>query len=74
LLSFLALIDPVGSKHADDSDPFGPPDGRAYPAVVMVIGIALVLWPVVPLARLSGKKAATHPGQRSLSDRGRSSR
>jgi hypothetical protein len=37
LLRFLPLIDPVGSKHADDSDPFGPPDGQAYPAVVMVI-------------------------------------
>jgi hypothetical protein len=50
-IGFLGVVDPVGSKHADDNDPFGPPGGRVYPAVVMLVGIALVLWAVVPLAR-----------------------
>jgi hypothetical protein len=51
LIGFLGVVDPVGSKLADDSDPFGPPGGRVYPAVVMLVGAALVLWPLVPLAR-----------------------
>jgi len=27
-LSFIAIIDPVGTKMADDNDPFGPPPSR----------------------------------------------
>ena len=54
VIGFLGVVDPVGSKQADDSDPFGPPGGRAYPALLMLIGVSLVLWPLVP--RLSGAK------------------
>jgi hypothetical protein len=60
LIGFLGVVDPVGSKQADDSDPFGPPGGRAYPAVMMLIGVSLVLWPLVP--RLSGDKGKPAQG------------
>jgi uncharacterized RDD family membrane protein YckC len=61
LSGFLGVVDPAGSKHADDSDPFGPPGGRLYPAVLTLVGAALILWPLVPLVRT--RSAATPPKQ-----------
>ena len=31
LMGFVGVVDPVGSKHADDSDPFGAPGARTQP-------------------------------------------
>jgi hypothetical protein len=62
LIGFLGVVDPAGSKQADDSDPFGPPGGRVYPAVMMLIGVALVLWPLVP--RLGGDRQGPAQGHR----------
>jgi hypothetical protein len=67
----LSLLDPVGSKMADDADPFGPPPTftenisvLSVYLVVMILGLWLVFsrrW----------KKKATHnnPLQRSDSSR-----
>ena len=51
IIGFVGVVDPVGSKGSDDGDPFGPTGGRVYPAVMMLTGMALVFWPVVPRAR-----------------------
>ena len=62
LIGFLGVVDPAGSKQADDSDPFGPPGGRVYPAVMMVIGITLVLWPLVPRPGRKQQESAQQDG------------
>jgi len=36
-LGVLAIIDPAGSKLADDGDPFGPPPSRFGSAVIVLI-------------------------------------
>ena len=41
ILSIVALLDPVGAKMADDSDPFGPPIPWYVPATWLVAGIAI---------------------------------
>lgn len=40
-LEFFALLDPVGTKMADDNDPFGPPS--PWPSHALFITIILVL-------------------------------
>lgn len=40
LLAVIALIDPVGSKLADDADPFGPPVSRWSSAITLLAGCA----------------------------------
>jgi len=60
LIGFIGVVDPAGTKRADDSDPFGPPGGRVYPAVITVIGIALVLWPLVPHLGRRQQEPAEH--------------
>lgn len=37
LISVLAIIDPIASKMADDSDPFGPPATTASSALMLVL-------------------------------------
>lgn len=42
LVSVTALVDPVGTKHADDADPFGPPPSRLESAVILLLGCGLL--------------------------------
>ncbi len=45
-LSIIALLDPVGTRMADDSDPFGDPGGPLYPIFLIFISIVLIFWPL----------------------------
>jgi len=45
-LAIIALIDPVGTKMADDSDPFGDPGGPLYPILLILISVVLISWPL----------------------------
>jgi hypothetical protein len=45
-LSIVALLDPVGTKMADDSDPFGDPGGPLYPIFLILISVVLIFWPL----------------------------
>lgn len=41
-VSIIALVDPVGTKPADDADPFGPPSSRFESTLFLLTGLALV--------------------------------
>jgi hypothetical protein len=45
-LSIIALIDPVGTKMADDNDPFGDPGGPLYPIFLILVSVVLISWPL----------------------------
>jgi uncharacterized RDD family membrane protein YckC len=45
-LAIIALLDPVGTKMADDSDPFGDPGGPLYPIFLILISVVLIFWPL----------------------------
>lgn len=45
-LAIIALLDPVGTKMADDSDPFGDPGGPLYPIFLIFISVVLIFWPL----------------------------
>ena len=40
-VGFLGLLDPVGAKAADDSDPFGKPPSRSQGMAVTCAGLAI---------------------------------
>lgn len=42
LVGVIAVVDPAGTKAADDSDPFGTPPSRWVSAAFTVAGLALV--------------------------------
>ena len=42
LVGLPGIIDPVGTKLADDSDPFGEPSPRWYDVVIVGVGASLV--------------------------------
>ena len=42
----IALLDPVGTKMADDSNPFGEPGGPLYPIFLIFISVVLIFCPV----------------------------
>jgi hypothetical protein len=44
--SVIALLDPVGTKMADDSDPFGDPGGPLFPIFLILISVVLIFWPL----------------------------
>jgi hypothetical protein len=52
-VSLFALADPVGTKMADDLNPYGPPPSRAGSAVTLLICLSLgltggyMIWSVV---------------------------
>lgn len=52
-VSLLAIADPVGTKMADDNDPFGPPPSRAGSAVTLLVCLGLgltggyMIWSVI---------------------------
>ncbi|MFA6563375.1 MAG: hypothetical protein WCV00_15815 [Verrucomicrobiia bacterium] len=37
----IAIVDPVGTKMADDNDPFGPPPSRLYSVSGLVISAVI---------------------------------
>jgi hypothetical protein len=37
----IAMIDPVGTKMADDNDPFGPPPSRLYSLTAFCISVTV---------------------------------
>jgi len=41
LVSLIAIADPVGTKMADDNDPFGPPPSRMGSARIVVVFLAI---------------------------------
>ena len=43
LVSVIALLDPVGTKHADDADPFGPPPSRFQSTLILLSGCGFLL-------------------------------
>lgn len=43
LVSVIALLDPVGTRHADDADPFGPPPSRLESAAILVFGCGFLV-------------------------------
>ena len=51
----LALVDPAGTKMADDGDPFGVPTSRSKTTIAMLVTVAAG---VVGLALLKKRNAA----------------
>ena len=47
LVAITGLIDPVGTKLADDNDPFGDPGGPWYPIFLIFVSLILILWPII---------------------------
>src|SRR5512132_3319186 len=50
-LSLLAILDPEGTKAADDSDPFGTPPSRTSSAALLGLGVLMVVWPLAFVRR-----------------------
>lgn len=49
LVGLAAVIDPVGTKMADDGDPFGKPPSRLSSALICLAGIGVFMggrWPM----------------------------
>jgi hypothetical protein len=42
LVGLIGVFDPVGTKHADDNDPFGPPPPRWHGVVMSIVGLGVV--------------------------------
>jgi hypothetical protein len=47
LVAITGIIDPVGTKLADDNDPFGDPGGPWYPNFLIFVSLILILWPII---------------------------
>jgi hypothetical protein len=45
-VGIIGIVDPTGSKQADDGDPFGEPPSRWWSATLTAVGLVLMLWPV----------------------------
>ena len=54
LIGLLGIIDPVGSQHANDADPFGTPPSVGWSSILVVVGIALAAWPLPIVIRRGG--------------------
>ncbi len=48
VLSIVALLNPVGTKMADDNDPFGDLGGPHRPILLILVSIGLICWPLAP--------------------------
>lgn len=40
-VSLIAIVDPAGTKMADDNDPSGPPPNRLYSAYALGVSVAI---------------------------------
>jgi hypothetical protein len=56
LVGVIAVIDPVGTKAADDSDPFGAPPPRWQSAAFTVAGLGLIGGGVFLIGRDRGRR------------------
>ena len=65
LFEVIALFDPVGTKLADDNDPFGPPP----PWYVHVVWFGVIAAVGVLGARFVRAKASREDRERSVADR-----
>ena len=43
LVGFVAVIDPAGSKMADDGDPLGKPPSRSSSALICLVGVGVFI-------------------------------
>lgn len=56
VIEVLGIVDPVGTKMADDGDPFGSPRVVAWPELAVVIAIiAVLVWIAFRLLQQVGK-------------------
>jgi hypothetical protein len=62
VLSLFAVLDPVGTKAADDADPFGTPPNRTSSLVSLGGGVLMIVWPWVFPRRRARAPAAQSPG------------
>jgi hypothetical protein len=46
-VSLLAVLDPVGTKSADDADPFGTPPSRSTSLAWFGTGVFMIAWPLL---------------------------
>ena len=53
-IGFLGLVDPAGTQLANDADPFGTPPSAWWGFTLLVIGLALMVWPLPLLLRRQG--------------------
>jgi chromate transport protein ChrA len=58
LVEFIALIDPVGTKMADDADPFGDPHIPWYKHAIFILVIVALILIAYRMFRSSGKNKA----------------
>ena len=42
-MSGIALLDPVGTKHADDGDPFGTPPSWIESTIILLLGCGFLV-------------------------------
>jgi len=56
LLEFIALIDPVGTKMADDVDPFGDPHAAWYLHAAFILATIALIWIALRLWKAKGKE------------------
>jgi uncharacterized protein YjeT (DUF2065 family) len=56
LVGLLGIIDPVGTKLADDADPFGEPSPRWHGFVIVGVGASLVATGAVLLGKSRARK------------------
>jgi hypothetical protein len=72
VVAIVGLVDPVGSKLADDNDPFGPPEPIWHGVILLVVAGAIGTASVAALrsARIFGRSdpgpgTASHGSERS---------
>ena len=45
IIAIIGVVDPVGTKMADDNDPFGDPGGPWYGLFLILVSMILIAWP-----------------------------
>lgn len=55
IVGAIAIVDPVGTQHANDADPFGSPPSIIRSTVTLLLGCALVFGGVRVLRRPRGQ-------------------
>jgi hypothetical protein len=61
LVGVVAVIDPAGTKMADDGDPFGTPPSRLGSAVVCLEGIGLFIGGCLLMRTGNGTRSEAEP-------------
>jgi hypothetical protein len=58
LVGVIGVLDPVGTKAADDSDPFGAPGPRWHGAVITGFGVVLMSGGVFLVVKIANRRGA----------------